>query len=45
MVWVVVSTAVLSLAVGILVKYPMDLVGVALNNILGNPAVQGILGP
>jgi formate hydrogenlyase subunit 3/multisubunit Na+/H+ antiporter MnhD subunit len=44
MVWVVVASAVLSLAAGILVKYPMELVAVALNNILVNPTVQGILG-
>ena len=44
MVWVVVASAALSLAAGFLVKYPMDLVGVALTDILGNPTVQGILG-
>ena len=44
MVWVVVICAALSIAAGLLIKYPMELLGVALNDILGNPTVQGILG-
>ncbi|MDI6738980.1 MAG: NADH-quinone oxidoreductase subunit L [Candidatus Edwardsbacteria bacterium] len=47
MVWVVASLAILSLAAGILVKYPMDLANIAVRDILGNPpwrAVRDIMG-
>jgi len=44
MVWVVAGLAVLSLAAGILVKYPMDLSNIAVRDILGNPAVHDIMG-
>jgi hypothetical protein len=44
MVWVVASLAILSLAAGILVKYPMDLANIAVRDVLGNPAIHDILG-
>jgi NADH:ubiquinone oxidoreductase subunit 5 (subunit L)/multisubunit Na+/H+ antiporter MnhA subunit len=44
MVWVVASLAILSLAAGILVKYPMDLVNIAVRDVLGNPAIHDIMG-
>jgi formate hydrogenlyase subunit 3/multisubunit Na+/H+ antiporter MnhD subunit len=44
MVWVVASLALLSLAAGLLVKYPMDLTNIAVRDIMGNPAIHDILG-
>ncbi|MDO9391554.1 MAG: NADH-quinone oxidoreductase subunit L [bacterium] len=44
MVWVVASLAFLSLAAGILVKYPMDLINIAVRDIMGNPAIHDIIG-
>jgi proton-translocating NADH-quinone oxidoreductase chain M len=44
MVWVVASLAFFSLVSGILVKYPMDLVNIAVRDVLGNPAIHDILG-
>lgn len=44
MVWVVAALAVFSLAAGILVKYPMDLVNIAVRDVLGNPAIHDIMG-
>ncbi|MRR51435.1 MAG: NADH-quinone oxidoreductase subunit L [Rhodocyclaceae bacterium] len=44
MVWVVAVLAVLSLAAGLLVQYPMDLTNIAVRDILGNPAVHDIMG-
>jgi hypothetical protein len=35
---------VLSLAAGLLVKYPMDLTNIAVRDVLGNPAVHDIMG-
>ena len=40
MVWVVTFCAIFSLVAGIMVQYPMDMVTVAVNNILGNPMMQ-----
>lgn len=44
MVWVVAALAILSLLSGLLVRYPEELVHMAVNNILGNPAMREILG-
>jgi proton-translocating NADH-quinone oxidoreductase chain N len=44
MVWVVASLAFLSLLAGIFVKYPMDLVNIAVRDVLGNPAMRDIIG-
>jgi proton-translocating NADH-quinone oxidoreductase chain M len=44
MVWVVASLALLSLAAGILVKYPMELVNIAVRDVMGNPAIHDIIG-
>jgi len=44
MVWTVAGLAVLGLAAGILVAYPMDLVNIAVRDVLGNPAIHDIMG-
>jgi len=44
MVWTVAAMAILGLAAGILVKYPMDAVNIAIRDVLGNPAIRDIMG-
>jgi hypothetical protein len=40
----VAALAALGLAAGILVAWPMDLVNIAVRDVLGNPAIRDIMG-